>query len=260
MPFTVSHAAAVLLFRRLKLVWSAFIIGSMAPDFPYIIGNTEYRFVGHRLPGVVVFTIPASLAALWLYHNVIKRPMIGLLPGGVQARLRAQVREDFQFGGDGRFLAIMVSTVLGIATHVTWDAFTHAYTWPWRHFAWLRIHVPVPFVGLKPLYGVLQYASTVVGILALAIWVWLWYARSAPQQQPLHKPASKSRFGLALAMCTVAAVIGIVRAALLVGSPLAPARADFFLLIFGVTTLAMAFWQLLVYCVLVSSYQVWILN
>jgi hypothetical protein len=43
MPFTVSHAAAVLPLRKLNLISSAFIVGSMAPDFPYIIGNTEYR-------------------------------------------------------------------------------------------------------------------------------------------------------------------------------------------------------------------------
>ena len=65
MPFTVSHAAAVLPFRKLNLVWSAFIIGSMAPDFPYIVGNTDYRAIGHHFPGIIEFTLPAALLALW---------------------------------------------------------------------------------------------------------------------------------------------------------------------------------------------------
>src|ERR1700756_2931186 len=104
MPFTVSHAAAVLPFRRLNLVWSAFIIGSMAPDFPYIIGSTHYRGLGHRWPGVVLFPLPASLAALWLFHNVVKRPVIDLMPAGMQMRLRPHVG-GFSFAGASRLLA-----------------------------------------------------------------------------------------------------------------------------------------------------------
>ena len=51
MPFTVSHVAAALPLRRLNLVWSAFVVGSMAPDFPYIVGTTDYRSLGHQFPG-----------------------------------------------------------------------------------------------------------------------------------------------------------------------------------------------------------------
>ena len=52
MPFTLSHVAAVLPFRKLNLVWSAFVVGTMAPDFPYIVGNTDNRGLGHEFPGV----------------------------------------------------------------------------------------------------------------------------------------------------------------------------------------------------------------
>ena len=37
-------------------------------------------------------------------------------------------------------------------------------------------------------------------------------------------------------------------------------NAHSFLLIFAVTALALAFWQLLLYCVLVSSHQMWIIT
>ena len=182
MPFTVSHAAAVLPLRKLNLITSAFIVGSMAPDFPYIIGNTEYRGLGHQFPGVIEFTIPASLLALWLFHSIIKRPILGLLPASMQERLRGQTA-DFNFGGASRFLAILASISLGILSHLAWDSFTHAYTWPWRRFAWLRGFVHIPFVHHRlQLFAALQYISTVAGILALAIWVVLWYRRSAPRK------------------------------------------------------------------------------
>lgn len=257
MPFTVSHAAAVLPLRKLNLVSSAFIVGSMAPDFPYIIGNTEYRGLGHHFPGLVVFTLPASLLALWLFHNVIKQPVIQLLPTGMQERIHHQTGE-FKFLPASRFLAILGSISLGILSHVVWDSFTHAFTWPWRQFVWLRSFVHVPFVHHRlQMFVALQYSSTIVGMLALAIWVVLWYRRSAPAARVTPKSPPKSRFGLAVAMFVLAAIAGTVRAVLIIGPPASTARADKFLLVCGVTSLAVAFWQLLFYCVLVSSYQVW---
>jgi hypothetical protein len=260
MPFTVSHAAAFLPLRKLNLVWSAFIVGSMAPDFPYIVGNIKYRDLGHRFPGLIYFTIPVSLLALWLFHNIIKRPVIELLPAGVQQRLHNQTAV-FRFLPASRLLAVLGSIVLGITSHIVWDSFTHSYSWPWRHFAWERRWVQLPLVNHRmPMFGALQYASTVVGMLALAIWVLLWYLRSPVPAEPTSTAKPKSRFGLAVTMFAVAAAVGTVRAILIIGMPGSVARADTFLLICGVTSLAVAFWQLLFYCVLVSSYQVWTLT
>ena len=120
MPFTVSHAAAALPLRRLNLVWSAFLVGSMAPDFPYVVGTVKYRSLGHDFPGVVLFTLPMSLAVLWLYHFAIKRPAAGLLPISMQQRLGSQLGK-FKFGGIARFSAIAFSVFLGVATHLVWD-------------------------------------------------------------------------------------------------------------------------------------------
>ena len=59
-------------------------------------------------------------------------------------------------------------------------------------------------------------------------------------------------------MLAIAAVAGAIRAVVLFGMPATAARADGFILVYAVTSLAVAFWQLLLYCVLVSSHQVWI--
>jgi hypothetical protein len=257
MPFTVSHAAAVLPFRRLPLIWSAFIVGSMAPDFPYIIGSTEYRSLGHQWPGLVLFTIPASLLALWLFHNVVKRPIVSLMPGGVQERLRGHIG-NFNFGSGTRFVAILGSIVCGIATHIVWDSFTHSYTWAWERFAWLQGWKRVPVFGLIPTYSLLQYSSTLLGMLALAVWVGLWYRSSTPQLELQTRAQPKSRFWLAVAIFAIAGIAGFTRAISVIGTSITHANADNFLLIFGVTSLALAFWQLLLYCVLVSTHQVWI--
>jgi hypothetical protein len=258
MPFTVSHAAAVLPFRKLNLVSSAFIIGSMAPDFPYIVGSSRYRDVAHVMPGILEFTIPASLVALWLFHNVIKRPVIDLLPTGMQVRLRDQVGA-FAFGGIRRFLAILGSIVIGIATHLIWDSFTHSHSWAYRHVGWLRGWAYVPFVGIMPMHSALQYTSSVVGIVALALWILLWY-RKTPVAQIGPQPHPKSRFALGATIFFVAGTLALVRAFLEVGAPAIRSNAHAFLLVFSVTSLELAFWQLLLYCVLVSTHQTWIIT
>ena len=258
MPFTLSHPAAALPFRKLNLVWSAFVVGSMAPDFPYIVGSTEYRALGHRLPGLIAYTLPASLAALWLFHNVIKRPVVGLFPVSVQERLHG-LTGDFKFGGSSRFLAILGSIVLGVATHLVWDAFTHAYTWPWYHIHWLQGWTRIPGLGPMPRYFAMQYGSTIAGLLILGIWGWLWY-RNTPvirTANPASRP--KSRFLLAVMMLVVAGVAGFVRARVMVGAPVTAGNFDHYLLYFGLTALDLAFCEVLLYCVLVSSHQVWII-
>ena len=258
MPFTVSHAAAALPLRRLNLVWSAFLVGSMAPDFPYVVGTTDYRSLGHQFPGVIEFTLPASIFALWLFHTAIKRPAVRLLPIGVQQRLRDHLG-DFQFGGPGRFAAILFSIVLGIATHLVWDAFTHPFTWPWRRWVWMQMEVKVPVVGLRPMYMVLQYASTVIGLVALAIWVLLWYRKTMPMPATGAQSA-KSGPLIALTMVAVATVAGLIRAWLVIGMPKNLDVADAFLLVFGVTAIALVFWQVLIYCLMISSHQTWTIS
>lgn len=258
MPFTLSHTAAALPFRKLDLVWSAFIVGSMAPDFPYIIGNVDYREIGHRFPGVIWFTIPAALASLWLFHNFVKRPVTGLLPAGMQLRLRGEMG-DFRFGGPARFLAIVASVGLGVLTHLAWDSITHPFTWAFYHVPGMDGWVHVPFIGAMPMHAALQYASSVAGLLALAIWVALWYRRTAPAApQPAHSRI-QSRFPVALGMLAIAGMAGLARAFAVVGTPATRHNADKFVFTVGVTAMALAFWELVLYCVLVTTHQAWTL-
>jgi hypothetical protein len=255
MPFTVSHVAAALPLRRLNLVWSAFVVGSMAPDFPYIVGTTDYRSLGHQFPGVIEFTLPASLFALWLFHAAVKRPATTLLPTGMQQRLRGQLGE-FKFGGPARVMAILFSLALGIATHVVWDAFTHASSWPGEHWAWLRRWVKVPLLGPMPMHMALQYASTLIGLVALGIWVLLWYRNTAPQPALAAAKANSGPW-IAFAMIAGATVAAFLRAWLVIGMPKGLHVTDAFALVFGVTGIALVFWQVLIYCLMISSHQTW---
>lgn len=189
-PFTLAHPAAVLPLARGPLVPAALVAGSLSPDLPYFVplprsAGTWYEpFVNatttHAWPGALTVAVPTAVVLLGLWC-VVRAPLRALVDPGDgtrgpaqarAARARAQADDPARRGLDpvGRGLVpaawVLVSTVLGVLTHVAWDAFTHGDGMVVQHVAWLR----EPLVGDVPAARVLQHASTVVGLLALAVW------------------------------------------------------------------------------------------
>ena len=206
MPFTIAHAAAALPLRKLKLVWSAFVIGTFAPDFQLFLNLTHSSRDAHHFPELATFTLPAAFVALWLLHNVVKNPVAELLPDGLRLRLTPYLG-PFSFVGVRRFAAIMGSLILGIATHLLWDSITHPYTWAYYQWEWLRGYATISVLGdvrVEPHCRLLQYASSVLGCVAVALWLVAWYRRTAPAnagKKPIFTPAH--RLFIVLSMLSV---------------------------------------------------------
>jgi Domain of unknown function (DUF4184) len=209
MPFTLSHAAAALPFRRTRLVPSALVVGCLAPDFEYFLGR--HGAYGHKLPGMFTFDLPLAFAALWLFHHYAKEPLAACLPEGARQRFDSGP-DSFPIRSFSRFALIVVSILVGVATHIIWDSFTHTGHWPTNHFPWFRHIVELPLFGKRPVYGILQYLSSVFGIAAILIWYLLWY-RNTPPMHPKHERKSViwSRIVVASAF-VVALVVALVRA------------------------------------------------
>ncbi|MFH9263496.1 DUF4184 family protein [Streptomyces sp. NPDC017546] len=179
MPFTLSHAAAVLpVIRRngtarWPLFPSALVAGSFAPDITYfadtvVPGAMEFGSFTHTFLGVVTVNvvIAAALVAVWV---LLREPLAALLPVRVRGRVHVFVRGQrwtrASFGPSA-WLWFALSGALGAATHVVWDAFTH-------HSRWGTELVPVlsRVVGGFPVYQFVQYGSS-----ALALVVIGWFA------------------------------------------------------------------------------------
>src|SRR5271167_2744662 len=92
MPFTSSHAAAALPFRKLKPVWPALVIGTFAPDLQYFVWVSDEDRSGHHFPEVALVTLPVALLVLWALEWIVKGPAIELLPSGWQRRLQDKVK------------------------------------------------------------------------------------------------------------------------------------------------------------------------
>lgn len=194
MPFTLSHAAAVLpAIRRTgrargPLVASALVFGSFAPDTFYfadaVVGGVmEYGDFTHSLPGVVTAdaALTAVLAACWL---LLREPLLALLPRAWRGRAHAFVRgEDWRRRAlPSLALWFYLSAVTGSLTHVVWDSFTH-------HDRWGTSLLPDPGRPLAfglPLYSFLQYGSSALAACAL-----LWFTVTALRRLPVSAvPAS----------------------------------------------------------------------
>lgn len=187
MPFTLSHAAAVLpAIRRTgrargPLVGSALVLGSFAPDTFYfadtvVSGLRPYGTFTHSLPGVLTVdaALTAVLAACWL---LLREPLVALLPRHRQGRVHSFVRGEEWRGRRLPALALWfyLSAVIGSLTHVVWDAFTHVDRFGTRTLP--ELGEPLA-LGL-PLYSYLQYGTSAIAACAL-----LWFTVTALRRLP----------------------------------------------------------------------------
>ncbi|MEU2229954.1 DUF4184 family protein [Streptomyces vietnamensis] len=174
MPFTLSHAAAVLPALRRNgtargsLVASALVAGSFSPDMTYFAatafpGAMPLGDVTHSPVGIVTadVLIAAALVALWL---TVREPLVALLPARWRGRVYGLVRgrpwrERHPAALAGWFC---LSAVIGATTHVVWDSFTHLDRWGTRS---------IPFLGEIvagfPVYLYAQYGGSALALVLL---------------------------------------------------------------------------------------------
>lgn len=251
-PFTLAHGAAALPFRRVPLVFSALLVGTFAPDFEYFFRLSSDDGFGHTLLGALVVTLPLAWLVLWLFHTYVKLPVARLLPDAIQRRLTNHL-DEFRFRGAARVAMVAGSILLGIATHLAWDSFTHPNTWPYHHWSILGQLLHLPVLGPIPVYKVLQHGGTLVGIGALLAWWALWYRTSEPSGSALGNAVSPQRKKVIGTIVTTIAVVGaLIRAVAVVGVPHGHSSERRFLGSLVVTGIALVWWQLVAYGVFSS--------
>ena len=212
MPFTISHAAAVLPLRKLggsRLPLAAMMIGSMSPDFAYFFPLDLGRTSTHEIDGILLFCWPVGLALWLLFVHLVERPTIELLP----EEWRARVARSDPTPSLRMYAFASLAIILGAMTHVAWDAFTHANTTITNAFPAFRAEL-FTFRG-RPIrvFLVLQYLSSVIGLLGLALWARS-VRRSAPDPRRLAEPPSpitdRMRIGAALMVISTSGVTALL--------------------------------------------------
>lgn len=187
MPYPIAHPAAAIALHRLLgrfSVPSALALGTVVPDLWYLLPWLE-REDSHTPVGLLVFCLPAGLAAYLVFHAV-KIPLLELLPRRLAERLRFYAADGLP---KAAWTAVCASLLAGAATHLVWDALTYSEA-----------------------YGrVVRHGSTLLGGAFVAWWV----AAKLRAARRIRVPAQLSdgaRYAVLLGIGALAAVTAAVTA------------------------------------------------
>lgn len=171
MPFTFSHAAAVLPFTYLPKRWvslTGLFIGSIVPDFEYFLTmNTRSQF-SHSYAGIFWFDLPLALLLTFVFHNVIRNSLFDNLPLFLKSRVWAFSNFDWNKHFRQYWYVISISIILGAATHVLWDDLIHHNGFLRNHFDLFagRVEIAGTSIGAGRLFKIM---STLIGGLLVLV-------------------------------------------------------------------------------------------
>lgn len=232
MPFTLAHPLAAVPLRRLGLPLDALVVGAMIPDL-VLFAPLGIDYTSTHAPlGTVTIDLVMGAILLALWRIALRAPVTDGAPRWVRDRLRPRTpregssRDSTSRGRTSRgamrrgaashrsttgvlrtVLLSAIAIVLGAWTHIVWDGFTHDHGWVVTRVPALREHL----AGL-PVFSVLQYGSSVLGIAGLA---WLAH-RSLARRTAVPRPprrAVPARLVLVLPV-----VVGAVTAGTILGA------------------------------------------
>jgi hypothetical protein len=165
MPFTFSHPAIVLPLTYLPKRWvslTGLVVGSMTPDFEYFIRMKLQGAYGHSLAGLFWFDLPLGLILTFLFHQMVRDSFFANLPLMLKQRLMKFCDFNWLVYFKQNWWIVVLSILVGAASHIFWDGFTHRYGYFVQMISALKTEFEIQGFHL-PVYHVLQQLSTVVG-------------------------------------------------------------------------------------------------
>jgi hypothetical protein len=173
MAFTFAHPAIVLpLYKKYNkhLDFTALVLGTMAPDFEYFIHFRPINIVGHTFLGQLYLNLPIALLLAYIYHYIVKEPIISNLPQPFCYRYRYLAEKKWEIHSLRSLLVFCGSMIFGALTHLAWDGFTHSTGYFVARAEWLSEMVGL--AGIKILvYKVLQHGTTLIGLALILVFI-----------------------------------------------------------------------------------------
>lgn len=177
MPFTLSHPAAVLPLMRSPFSTVALVAGAVAPDMSYFVGSVGTAVTAqswyepflnattaHALRGMVTVDLAYALILCGLAW-LARRPVEALVP---TLAVTGRRRSDGSRSAVVRGWWVLLSLLVGTATHLVWDSFTHGDGYVVTHVSWLSSSL----VGGLTVARALQHVSTVGGLVVITVYLW----------------------------------------------------------------------------------------
>ena len=170
MPFTFSHPAIVLPLTFLPRQWfslTGLVIGSLTPDFEYFLRMRIQSDYSHTISGLFWFDLPLGILLAFIFHNIVRDSLFDNLPTILKSRLTKFKQFDWNNYFKKNWLVVAISVLIGAASHIFWDSFTHDHGYFVQTIPELTNTVDI-FGRQVPTLKILQHSSTLLGGLVIA--------------------------------------------------------------------------------------------
>jgi hypothetical protein len=170
MPFTFSHPAIVLPLTFLPRHWfslTGLVIGSLTPDFEYFLRMQIRSDYSHTIDGLFWFDLPLGLLLAFIFHKIVRDKLFDNLPTVLKSRFSTFQEFDWNRHFKQNWLVVTISILIGAASHIFWDSFTHDHGYFVQTIPALQNSLD--FLGRQiPILKILQHSSTFLGGLVIA--------------------------------------------------------------------------------------------
>lgn len=174
------------------------------PDFEFFLRFSSDRVIGHTIPGIFLFCLPVGLIVLFLFHKVIKKPLLSLLPQSHRHRI-STVDTEFRFLPLKQLIRILIALFIGIGSHLFLDSLTHENSFFTTHIPLLSYSIwKTPFGSLR-VYFLLQHMLSFLGFLLTVIWYIRWFKNvtDSRSQPSLLNRNQKSKILILIALLSL---------------------------------------------------------
>ena len=125
----------------------------------------------HTIDGIFWFDLPLGILLAFIFHNIIRDSLFDNLPIFLKSRFSAFRQFDWNNHFKRNWLVVTISVLIGAASHICWDSFTHDHGYFVETIPSLT-H-PVGFFSKQvPILKILQHSSSLIGGLAIAFAVY----------------------------------------------------------------------------------------
>lgn len=142
----------------------------MVPDLPVFFGGWHLYGVTHSWRGILIVDPALALLGLMAWFGIGRDPLVDLSPDPIRHRL-----ESTYWLTRRQWVLAIPAAAIGAASHVAWDAFTHANRWGVHQVAWLQTE----HAGMLG-HSWAQYLSSALGLVAVGLAIGSWFVRRTP--------------------------------------------------------------------------------
>jgi len=138
------------------------VVGSVTPDFEYFLRMKVDSEFSHTLSGMFWFDLPLGLIIAFVFHGIVRDPLISNLPGWYGRRMNQF--KDFEWTKYflHNWLVVLISLLIGIASHLFWDSFTHRDGYFVLNCPSFAKEISIFGFPVK-IYHIFQHGSTMIG-------------------------------------------------------------------------------------------------